>query len=229
MANEFQLGGIVPWGRTAAEYEAFFGLADVAPQARILDCGGGPSSFTAEWRAQGRSVIAVDPSYRCSASAIARGFEDTARTMLAGMRKAHDRFRWDRYGSPENVVATRRRALERFLRTFQANGTYGAYCAASLPHLPFANDPFDLVLCSHLLFLYSEELDAETHAAFLTELLRVGREVRLFPLLDMNGDESVHLQPVLNRIRDRASTELVDVDFEFQCGATRMLRITRSV
>ena len=37
MANEFQLGGIVPWGRTAAEYEAFFQLAGTPKSTRILD------------------------------------------------------------------------------------------------------------------------------------------------------------------------------------------------
>ena len=67
MSNDFDFGGAVPpWGRSAAEYEAFFALSDVPPSARILDCGGGPSSFAAEWSRNGRYVVAADPMYRFS-------------------------------------------------------------------------------------------------------------------------------------------------------------------
>ena len=102
MSSDFDFGGAVPpWGRSAAEYEAFFALSDVAPSARILDCGGGPSSFAAEWSRNGRYVVAVDPIYRFSARDFLADFDSTATQMLAGMRKARDRFKWDYYGSPE--------------------------------------------------------------------------------------------------------------------------------
>ena len=65
MSNDFDFGGAVPsWGRSAAEYEAFFALSDVPSSARIFDCGGGPSSFAAEWSKNGQYVVAVDPIYR---------------------------------------------------------------------------------------------------------------------------------------------------------------------
>ena len=101
-------GGIPPWGRSAAEYEAFFALSDVAPSARILDCGGGPSSFAAEWSRNGRYVVAADPMYRFPAKNFLADFDLTAAQMLAGMQKARDRFKWDYYGSPEGVVQRRR-------------------------------------------------------------------------------------------------------------------------
>ncbi len=87
MSSEFDFGGTVPaWGRGAAEYEAFFALSDVSPSARVLDCGGGPSSFAAEWGKTGRFVVAVDPIYRFSGRDLKAGFETTAARMLAGMR-----------------------------------------------------------------------------------------------------------------------------------------------
>jgi hypothetical protein len=63
MANEFRLDGIVPWGREAEEYELFLALEDLPSSARVLDCGGGPASFTAEWSGRGRVVRAADPIY----------------------------------------------------------------------------------------------------------------------------------------------------------------------
>lgn len=228
MASEFDLGGIVPWGRTASEYEAFFALADVPANARILDCGGGPASFAAEWARRGHAVTAIDPIYARTPNEIAVAFEDTAARMLQGMRNAYDRFKWDFYELPERVVELRRGALTAFIEDFDSAGGAARYVAGRLPELPFQADTFELVLCSHLLFLYSDEIDREMHVKCIRELLRVGCEVRLFPLLDMHGEQSSHLEPVIDRIRADVDCEIVPVDFEFQCGGSRMLRLTRA-
>jgi SAM-dependent methyltransferase len=227
MSGDFDLGGVVPpWGRSAAEYEAFFVLSDVPPFARILDCGSGPSSFAAEWNGHGRFVVAADPIYRLSGTDIAEDFEPTALRMLEGMRKAHGRFRWEHYGTPENVIQKRRDVLIAFLSDFQRAIHLGRYVAARLPELPFQSRSFDLVLCSHLLFLYSAELDLDVHVASMREMLRVAREVRIFPLLDMDGQPSLHLESAIQALRESAHVELVPVPFEFRPGDSRMLRLT---
>ena len=227
MPREFNLPGVASWGRSAAEYEAFFALSDVPPSARLLDCGGGPASFAAEWGARRRFVVAADPIYRHPAESIAAEFEPTVRRMLDGMEKARERFRWDHYGSPENVIARRREALTTFIADFESPAPRGRYVAASLPELPFPSTSFDLALCSHLLFLYSDELDLDMHVASLRELLRVGQEVRIFPLLDMDGHPSVHLEASVRALQTSAHVELVPVPFEFRRGDSRMLRLVR--
>ena len=227
MSNDFDFDGAVPpWGRSAAEYEAFFALSDVPPSARILDCGGGPSSFAAEWSRNGRYVVAADPIYRFSARDFLADFDLTAAQMLAGMQKARDRFKWDYYGSPEDVVQRRRDVLIAFIADFQAATRSGRYVSACLPELPFLSASFDLVLCSHLLFLYSAEFDTETHLSFLQELLRVGREVRVFPLLDMDGNPSEHLDNIIQTLQTSTRVELVPLSFEFRSGDSKMLRLT---
>ena len=118
----------------------------------------------------------------------------------------------------------RRRALDLFLADRRSRAGSGRYVAAALPELPFGDRSFDVVLCSHLLFLYSANLTLKMHVASIREMLRVGGEVRLFPLLDLDGRESPHLRPALEALRDEADAELVEVAFEFQRGATRMLR-----
>ncbi len=227
MSSEFEVTGVPPWGRNAAEYEAFFGLHDVVPDARVLDCAAGPASFAAEWGTRGHHVVAADPIYGRSAFEIAADFEPTAVRMLEGMRAARERFRWDFYGSPEEVVERRRRALTAFLADRQAPERRASYVAARLPTLPFRTDAFDLVLCSHMLFLYSETVGFEMHLASLRELLRVGREVRVFPLLDMDGRPSGHLEAVRTLLADDAMSEIVSVPFEFQRGGGSMLRLRR--
>jgi SAM-dependent methyltransferase len=222
-------GAVPPWGRSAAEYEAFFALSDVTPSARVLDCGSGPASFSAEWNGNGRFVVAADPIYRLSGTEIAADFERTAARILEGTHRAYDRFRWDYYGSPEAVVERRRITLDNFVADFTASERSGHYVAARLPELPFPRDSFDLVLCSHLLFLYSAELDTNMHIASLREMLRVARAVRVFPLLDMDGRPSKHLEVSVQALRASAQVELVPVPFEFRHGDTRMLRLSRFV
>src|SRR5690348_15546 len=134
MSRDFELGGTIPpWGRNANEYEAFFDLKDVPASARVLDCGSGPASFTAEWSEQGRFVVAADPVYQRLGNEIESGFEPTAERMREGLRKAFDRFIWKTYKSPEDVIERRRECLKRFLADFQAHNRSGRYVAARLP------------------------------------------------------------------------------------------------
>jgi hypothetical protein len=67
--------------------------------------------------------------------------------------------------------------------------------------------------------LYSEQLSREFHLDSLAELKRVAREVRVFPVLDLNGRVSAHLDAV----QERLDTKLVTVEYEFLRGANQML------
>jgi SAM-dependent methyltransferase len=227
-AKEFDLAGVVPWGRRLDEYQAFFALDGCARLGRVLDVGAGPSSFAAEACALGAEVIAVDPIYGLDADTIRGCFDATSGDIRAGLARARHRFVWTRYGSPEDLVAIRRGALERFLDDY-ARHQGSRYLRAALPSLPFADGAFALALSSHLLFLYSDDLDADLHLASMRELLRVAAEVRAFPLLDLDGNPSRHLAFVCEALeREGHRCETVPVQFEFQAGATRMLCVRRA-
>lgn len=186
-----------------------------------------------EARQLGLDVCAADPIYAYDGAAIRARFEATCGPMMAGLRAARHRFVWSRYGSPEKVEAMRREALSLFLRDYQTDGAAQRYIAASLPDLPFGVRKFDLALVSHFLFLYGDELSAAFHIAALEELLRVANEVRIFPLFNLDGGPSSHLPVVMEHfaqcsIRGSIRAECVPVPFEFQRGATRMLRLWRA-
>lgn len=65
----FELSGVVPWGRSYAEYVAMFALSDEDLNRRILGCGDGPAAFNAGLTGRGGSVVSVDPLYAFSADA----------------------------------------------------------------------------------------------------------------------------------------------------------------
>ena len=104
----------------------------------------------------------------------------------------------------------------------------GRYVAAALPGLPFVEGEFDLALVSHLLFLYSEHLNLDFHRAAVAELLRVAREVRIFPLLTLERKPSPHVEPICKHVaRLGRRRDIEVVPYEFQRGGNRMLRLSK--
>lgn len=225
---ELRLEEVVPWGRSASEYTAMFALTPQNLDARLLDCGGGPSSFTAELSAQGRRVTACDPLYAFSAAQIGRRIVATARRMTALTETSKDRFHWDSYESPRHLAHLRLRTMRRFLDDYSDGRAQGRYVEGALPTLPFAAESFDVALCSHLLFTYSVQLTTAFHVASLLELVRVAREVRVFPLLTaFAGELSPHLAPVLESLRTHGcAVEVRPVGYEFQKGGNQMLCVS---
>ena len=60
-------------------------------------------------------------------------------------------------------------------------------------------------------------------------MLRVAREVRIFPLLDLTVQTSSHLEPIMTTLGQRGyHCQIETVRYEFQRGGNKMLRITRS-
>ena len=228
MAQAFDFKTAVPWGRSFTEYRAFFALEDLAPGSRILDCGGGPSSFTVEAAERQYRACALDPLYSAPAAAIARRIEEVRPAMLESIRKARARFVWDHYGTPEAQEQVRLSAMKRFLEDFGSASPRGRYIAGALPRLPFPDGAFDIALSSHFLLLYSKQLDLDFHLTAVREMQRVARSVRVFPLLDLDGQPAVHLNPLREALaQDGVTTRVVPVDYEFQKGGNKMLRIER--
>ncbi len=210
-------------GRTYEEYERFFDLGDWAPDGtRVLDCGAGASSFVAEAADRGADVMALDRLYGPPGHRLARRARADLANVAAELRSKTDLFAWDFYGDVDARLGFLERGSRRFLRDYECHP--GRYVAGALPSLPFPDDAFDLVLCSHLLFLYADRLDRSFHVAAVRELARVGGEVRCFPLAAMDTDRSPHVEPVRAALEaDGRSTEVRSVPFEFQPGATQML------
>lgn len=222
------LESVFPWGRLAREYSAMFALAPQDENRRILDCGGGPSSFTAERSQQGQPVISCDPLYRFSAEEIRQRIAETYPRITALTTADQDKFLWEEYGSPEQLGQIRMQAMNRFLQDYEAGRAAGRYVVGELPVLPFASGSFDLALCSHFLFTYSETFPLDFHLASLLDMARVAGEVRVFPLLTaFSGVQSPHLVGVMAGLnRHGYRVEVRQVGYEFQKGGNQMLCVT---
>lgn len=224
----FRLEDVVPWGRELDEYASMFGLATVSRPCRILGCGDGPASFNVEGTAQGLHIVSCDPLYRFSAEQI-RGRIDAVRDeVLEQTRLDADAFLWTRFRDVDHLATVRRRAMHRFLEDYDVGREQGRYVAASLPSLPFADDSFDLAVCSHFLLLYSQQLDFDFHLAAARELLRCAPRVRIFPVLQLGATRSPHLDGLCEALRaEGVEAELQTTSYEFQRGGNQRLELTR--
>ncbi|MBP1963490.1 class I SAM-dependent methyltransferase [Paenibacillus aceris] len=194
--------GVAMTSRSYAEYEKMFMLHTADLQGkRVLDVAGGASSFTAEARQLGILSEAVDPLYDQSPEAIERHGRQEIELVAAKMEKLQDVYDWTFYGSLHNHTSGRIKGLERFLEDFSSRDGASRYHAAYLPSLPFEQESFDFVLCSHFLFLYEEQFDYAFHLKAVRELLRVvksGGEVRIYPLLSFRTVEYSSLSKLMN-------------------------------
>jgi hypothetical protein len=118
-----------------------------------------------------------------------------------GVRINKARYLWGSIGSPEELGEVRMAAMRRFLTDFTQSFARGRYRPDALPDLCFVNDEFDLALCSHLLFTYSEHLTLDFHVTAIEEMCRVADEARVFTLLNYDGEPSPLLVPVVKELR----------------------------
>ena len=219
---------VVPWGRSFDEYVQMFALNEGDLAKKILGCGDGPADFNRCLSLKGGHCISIDPTYKLSKAQIQERIDDTFEKVMAQTRANRHRFIWERIQSVTALGEIRMSAMQRFLEDFDKGKADGRYIEAELPTLPFDDDAFDLALSSHFLFLYSANLSLEFHIQAIREMLRVAKEVRIFPLVDLNAMRSAYLNPVISCLQDDCFvTKIQQVNYEFQKGGNEQLIVSR--
>jgi len=219
-----KLENVVPWGRSLEEYIEFFLLSEEDLSKRILGCSDGPASFNAELTKRGADVTSIDPIYKFSSQQLKHRIAEAYAEVMPQMHLNQDNYIWKSIPSVERLGQLRSGSMNTFIADFDEGKNQGRYLDEALPNLNIDDNAYDLALCSHYLFLYSKQLNLMLHLSSLKELARVAKEVRVYPLTTLKGDESPHLAPVMSLLNVAGyRTSLVDVSYEFQKGATQML------
>jgi hypothetical protein len=223
----FTLDQVVPWGRSFDEYRRMFALTDDDLRSTILGCADGPAGFNAEASRRGVRVVSCDPIYGFEHEQIEARIAATFEPILDQTRQNLDQFVWSGdIRSVDELGVVRRAAMQTFLDDYESGRAGGRYVRAELPTLPFAAGAFDLALCSHFLFLYSSQLGDAFHAAALRELCRVAADVRVFPLLALDGGRSPFVDTGARLLREAGCAVTIEtVPYEFQRGGNEMLRV----
>ena len=225
---------VITSGRTFEEYLAMFDLDvnDLLGQS-ILDCPGGAGEFNDCVAARGGDVISVDQVYGLSPTELAAMVGRQRREHLQHVGNAAGaRYRpwfatWE--AQEAEWTAAAHRFVASFTRDREAAENARRYVAAVLPDLPFPPGRFDLVLSSHLLFSYPDQISYADHLSYLLELMRVtncasGRAL-VHPLVDSLGVR----YPKLDELRRDLShlgvrTEIVKVPYGMHQDGNHTLR-----
>jgi len=221
-----KLEQVVPWGRSLEEYIKMFALTPEEMKLKILDVAGGPASFNAEMTRLGNKVISCDPIYQFTSNEIVQRIQETYSVIIQGLEANQGSYVWHEISSPTKLGEIRMAAMQRFLKDFSLGLEEQRYINAELPILPFKENQFDLALCSHFLFTYSDLLSAEFHLTAITEMCRVASEVRIFPILNISGEPSPLLPIVMSELKNQGyHAEIKQVPYEFQKGGNQSLKV----
>ena len=223
-----KLENIVPWGRNLNEYRAMFLLDETDLQKKILGCGDGPSSFNTEVDMNDGSVVSIDPLYQFSKKEIMQRIDEVAEEVMTQVRANEASFVWKNIPDPDTLLDLRIEAMMEFLMDYDEGKEEGRYLDEALPSLSFSDTYFDLALSSHFLFLYSEHLDETFHLHAILEMLRVAKEVRIFPLVALDNTRSPYVETIMQTLNEEGyTTQIVKTEYEFQKGANEMLKVSR--
>jgi len=223
-----QLDKVVPFGRSLDEYRQMFALSEDDLARSIIGVGDGPASFNAEMHALGKRVISIDPLYIFSAGEIERQFYAVVDDIIDQVTTTPDDWVWTYHRSPEHLRENRIDVLARFIADYETGKKVGRYLIAELPRLDFRDGQFDLALCSHFLFLYSDHFSYEFHRLAILDMLRVAGEVRVFPLVTLRLKPSPYVEPLVQELQSLGYTaQIQTVHYELQRGGNHMLWIKR--
>jgi hypothetical protein len=203
-----------------------FALTDNDLEKNILGCADGPASFNAELTRMGKRCTSVDPVYQFSSSQIRERIEETSKKIITQLEENWPDYLWDDYQTPGKLLEIRLNAMDTFLEDFESGKADNRYILGALPALPFAEHTFDLIVSSYCLFTYSSHLGLDFHLQSILEMCRVGGEVRIFPLLQIDGKKSPYVDPVLTALTTKNIRYSIErVPYEFQKGGNQMLSI----
>jgi SAM-dependent methyltransferase len=199
-------------------------------QGPVLDVAGGASSFTAQLNAKGISAFAVDPFYAgLTEDVIATASQeiDTSSAKITANAGSYD---WSFYVSPELHRQRRVQSLALFAEDFRRKDAGSRYYPASLPNLPFESNTFELVVCSHFLFLYADSFGEAFHAAAIAELVRVlkpGGELRIYPLVTLKWEECPFTPSLLIELQGQVEAEYITTGLPFVPVPSSLLRLVK--
>ncbi|MFX1276336.1 MAG: hypothetical protein ACFFBP_01200 [Promethearchaeota archaeon] len=230
MKDKINLDKVALIGRRFKEYYKIFRLSDFnSNYIKILDVGSGVSSFCAEAQKFGMNVTAIDPIYEYDAHQLEEKCAKDLDLVIKELNGVEHLYIWNIFKTKEDLKDQRKEAYKIFIHHYK-NNRKKFYISETLPKTSFENKQFDVIISSHLLFLYDHLFDYSFHEDAIKEMLRIAsREIRLFPLVNLYGKSSRRLDGILEYL-DLNDIEwfIEKVDYEFIRGGNEMMRIIKN-
>ena len=214
------------WGQHVSDYCDMFGLSQKELGINVLEYGCGPTAVNVELCTIAQSVLSCDPLFQLDYSAMEDELSRYIETLKIQLGFDATSFDFSHYGGIDAWIEDRLRGLNEFLHDYELGKKENRYqpLPETLSTLP--DFSFDLALCSHHLFASHSRQDIDFQVSVITELARVAKEVRIFPLVDQKGVLSPLLGPVLLKLQqENFGVEVREVVNHLQPDNKAMLRV----
>lgn len=223
----FQLNNVVPWGRNMEEYKTMFLLNEEDMKKKIAGFGDGPASFNFEAHCLGCDITSYDPIYQFNKEELEKRIEDVRGIVMQQMSENKDNYIWTKIRDLQQLEQIRMDAMKLFLNDFEVGLSEGRYRYHELPNcLPVEENYYDIGLSSHFLLLYTQ-LGFDFHIKSIGEMIRVCKEVRIFPVVDLDANQADMISDVIDKFRKKYDVELKETNYQFQKNANKMLVIRK--
>ncbi|MDE6538624.1 MAG: class I SAM-dependent methyltransferase [Ruminococcus sp.] len=223
----FRLKNVVPWGRNFREYVNMFNLTENDLTKKIAGFGDGPASFNYEATEKGYDVVSFDPVYQFSKEELSKRIEEVRIIVMKQMKENMDNYIWKNIKNLDELENWRMSAMRLFLSDYECGKSQNRYIVHILPEkLPYNDNTFDIGLSSHFLMMYTS-LGYDFHIKAMSEMLRVCKEIRIFPIVDLDANKTSLISDVLDYFKNHYNTEIVTTNYEFQKGENKLLIIKK--
>ncbi len=223
----FKLESVVPWGRNLNEYMQMFNLSNDDLLKKIAGFGDGPASFNYEVRQNGGRVISFDPVYQFSKEELQKRIDEVRITVMQQMKENMNNYVWTNIRSLKELENIRMSAMKLFLSDYEYGKSESRYvCDTLREYLPYDDNYFDIGLSSHFLLMYTS-LGYDFHIQAMTEMLRVCKEIRVFPIVDLDANRTDMITDIINYFKNRYDVEIAETKYQFQKGDNKLLIIRK--
>lgn len=138
-----------------------------------------------------------------------------------------DNYVWTHIKDLDELEHIRMSAMKKFLSDYKQGKKEGRYVFHELPaRLPYEPGSFDVGLSSHFLLMYTS-LGYDFHIQSITEMLRVCKEVRIFPIVDLDANKTDLIKDVIDYFQRDYDATIVTTEYEFQKGDNKLLIIRK--
>lgn len=224
----FQLDKVVPWGRTQTEYMKMFSLTETDLCKKIASFGDGPASFNFESTISGHHIISLDAIYQFSKEQITSQIYKTKDIVMQQMQENMQNYRWTDIKDIADLEKTRMGAMQLFLNDFDKGKEEGRYVFHELPdRTNYGDNAFDIGLSSHFLLMYTS-LGYEFHIQTIDEMLRICKEIRISPIVDLDGNPTELTEQVIEHYKKAYDVQIVKTSYVFQKNGDQMLCIKKA-
>ncbi|WP_414468783.1 class I SAM-dependent methyltransferase [Methanobacterium sp. ACI-7] len=227
MEHKFKIKGPIFIGRSYEEYLKMFNLdLQKLRDKKILDCAAGASSFTARMTENGYDAKAADILYDKEPSFLQNRCREHLTVLVEALADLEGHFVWDFFKDLDDLKQHRMNSCIEFYEDYKNNRAN--YIKADLLNIPFKNNSFSLVLCSHLLFIYDHRLNYDFHINSVKEMLRVTKnEVFVYPLVKHKSIKSEFVKRIEQDLDKNANIMIEKVDYEFRRGGNEMMKLQK--